>query len=287
MRVSRTAGFGMGAVVGLALAVAAGGLAASGAGRSGAAARLTSTSHCALRYVEGTDSWVCNATPPPPPSSSLGCSIGIVIGGENSEICKGQVSAHAPVTKTWVSGSWEWVWARPPLAGRPESQPGHWAWVPGYLAPAASTAAVQAASVVVHGPPAGLPWTGPPGSAWRKGQPEPQPRPMIFMQVSASLAVAPASVTATAALYDWPAAGPGTVTISVYSGFTADACASPPLRTATAAALDSSGLWRVTLGGLAVGTYELQAQFSGAVGPMSTPCGRSVLKVVAAPGSGQ
>lgn len=257
MKVSRTMLGGLVAAVGLVVVVAAGGLASFAAGRSGAAALPPPTSQCTLHYVQPTDSWVCNATDP----------------------------AHAPAIKAWVSGSWQWFQPPPPMGGG-HGLPGHWIWVDGHLAPAASTAAVQAASVVVHGPPAGLPWTGPPGSAWRKGQPEPQPRPMIFMQVSASLAVAPASVTATAALYDWPAARPGTVTISVYSGSTGDACASPPLRTATAAAL-GSGLWRATLSGLVVGSYELQAQFIGAVGPMSTPCGRAALKVVTAPGTSQ
>ena len=107
------------------------------------------------------------------------------------------------------------------------------------------------------------------------------------MQISTSLAPAPASLTATAALYDWPAVGSGEGTISLYSGATANACASPPIRTTTAAVLDSSGLWRATLSGLGVGSYELQAQFAGAEGPMSTPCGREALKVVAATGTSQ
>lgn len=48
-----------------------------------------------------------------------------------------------------------------------------------------------------------------------------------------------------------------------------------------------SGLWRATLSGLGIGTYELQAQFVGAKGPMTTPCGHSFLKVVAAPRNGR
>lgn len=146
---------------------------------------------------------------------------------------------------------------------------------------------IEAAAVAVPTPPSGLPWTGPPPPPWRTGQPQPRPRPTIFMQISASLAVAPASPTATATLYDWPAAGSGKVTISVYSGDSANACASPPVRTTTAAVLGGSGLWRATLSGLGAGTYELQAQFVGAQGPMSTPCGRAALKVVPPSGSAQ
>ncbi|MHB1527202.1 MAG: hypothetical protein ACYCZN_13160 [Candidatus Dormibacteria bacterium] len=92
---------------------------------------------------------------------------------------------------------------------------------------------------------------------------------------------------ATVLLSDWPAAGKGSVFVSLYQGNTADACSSPPLQTETAAVLNDPGLWRATFSGLAVGSYEVQALFNGAKGPMSTPCGRSALKVVSAPGNGQ
>ena len=150
------------------------------------------------------------------------------------------------------------------------------------------TAAVKAASVVVAGPPFPAPFEIGPGKPWLAGQPEPQARPLLLMQVSAGLATAPASPTATVLLSDWPAAGPGTVTISVYSGDTSNACSSPPLRTEAAAVLiNDPGLWRATFSGLVVGSYEVQATFAGKAGPMTTPCGRAALKVVAAPGSGQ
>ena len=309
MKLSRTMLGGLVAAVGLVVVVAAGGLVVGGAPHQGATTLSVAkpppppppSVGCALVFVQATDYWVCAGSGvkgQPPPSPSLGCSIGVVIAGENSEICKGQVSAHAPVTKGWVSGSWEWAHARPALAG-------HWMWVPGYLAPATPIAKVAAnstssgssadqAGTLSYATPSPTPWPWhpfliPPAKPWLAGQPAPKPTPILLMQVSASLATAPASPTAIVLLTDWPAAGPGTVTISVYPGSNVDACSSPPRVTKTADA-GWGGVpseWSATFSGLVVGSYEVQAAFVGKAGPMSTPCGRDALKVLAAPGNGQ
>ncbi len=152
-----------------------------------------------------------------------------------------------------------------------------------------TTAAVKAASVaVVAGPPFPYPFSIGPAKPAVAGQPAPKARPILLMQLSAGLATAPASPMATVLLADWPGAGKGTVFVSVYSGETSNACSSPPLVTKVATVLPGvPATWSATFPGLKVGSYEVQAAFSGKAGPMSTPCGRSTLKVVAAPGSGQ
>lgn len=222
MKASRTVLSGVVAAVGLVAVVAVGGLAASGAARPSV------------------------AKSPPLPLASVGCSVGVAVGGENFEICKGEPAD--------------------PTAG-----------------------AVKATSVVVAGPPFPHPFEIGPGKPRLAGQPAPKPTPILLMQVSASLATAPASPTAIVLLSDWPAAGPGTVTLSVYLGSNVDACSSPPLMTKTAGA-GWGGVpyeWSATFDGLGVGSYEVQAAFVGKAGPMSTPCGRAPLKVLALPGSGQ
>ena len=150
--------------------------------------------------------------------------------------------------------------------------------------------AVKATSLLLlASPPFPYPFSIGPAKPWVAGQPAPKPTPILLMQVSAGLATAPASPTATVLLSDWPATGKGMVFVSVYQGDNVDACSSPPLMTkpAAAGAWGDPHEWSATFVGLGVGSYEVQATFSGAKGPMSTPCGRAALKVVPAPGSGQ
>lgn len=189
------------------------------------------------------------AKPPPPPPPSGGCAM-----DSGYWVCTGSPGAEKIGTST--------------------SSP-------------SPTAAVEESVGVGAGPPFPFPFMIGPAKPWLAGEPEPQPRPILLMQLSAGMATAPASPTATVLLSDWPAAGKGTVVVSVYEGGTSDACSSPPLRTEMAAVLNEQGLWRAAFAGLAVGSYEVQATFAGDAGPMSTPCGRSALKVVPAPGSGQ
>lgn len=209
------------------------------------------------------------SAPPPPPPPPSGCAI-----KSGFWVC------HAPpASGVWVAGYWVWVRVPPPADAT------HWLWMPGH-APATSTTAVQADSSVPVGPSfPGSP--GPvmvgPSKPHLVGQPAPQVAPMLLV-VLLPRQVEATSLTVNAIMSDWPGAGQGTVTISVYVGSTANACASPPLATRTAAAADR-GTWSTTFGGLATGTYELQAIFDGARGPMVTPCGRSSLTVGAAPGS--
>lgn len=207
------------------------------------------------------------AKPPPPPPPSTGCAM---TGGY--WVCAGGEGSGAKGT---------------PKAERKSGTPTSSSVVP--TERPSPTAALEVANGLGAGPPVPHPFLIGPGKPWLAGQPEPQQRPILLMQVSAGLATAPASPTAIVLLSDWPVAGKGTVSVSVYQGDTADACSSPPLRTETATAADRDGpaTWSTTFAGLRVGSYEVQATFSGKAGPMTTLCGRSFLKVVTAPGSVQ
>ncbi len=255
MRLNRTAGLGMVAALWLAAAGVAGGLVVAGVWNSG-----TPTSGCALHYVQTTDSWVCQggAKPPPPPPPSVGCAM-----DSGYWVCAGSGGA-APKAERKI--------------GTPTSS-------------SSSTAALEVGYGLGAGPPS-PPFPHPfmiaPGKPQLAGQPAPQPRPVLLMQLAAGLATAPASPTATVLISDWPDAGKGKVSVSVYQGDTVDACSSPPLRTETAAALPGApGVSSATFAGLIAGRYEVQASFVGPVGLMSTPCGGNALKVVAAPRSAQ
>ena len=253
------------AVVGLVAVVAVGGLVVGGAPHQGgtklSVAKPPPPSRgCTVRWVQALGQWVCiGAKPPPPPPPAVGCAL-----TTGFWVCEGAAE------KTGTSTSSSVV---------PTESPG-------------PTAAVEVANGLGAEPPF-PPFPHPfligPSKPQLAGQPAPQERPVLLMQLSAGLATAPAAPTATALLSDWPAAGKGTVTISLYSGSNVDACASPPLVTKTAGA-GWGGVpyeWSATFSGLVVGSYEVQAVFAGKAGPMSTPCGRSALKVVPAPRTGQ
>lgn len=204
------------------------------------------------------------AKPPPPPPPSVGCAMdsGYWVCASSGGVVKAQ---PPPPTSLGCSAG--------AVAGENSEVCG----------------GVKATSVVVAGPPFPYPFSIGPAKPPVAGQPAPKARPILLMQLSAGLATAPASPIATVLLSDWPAAGKGTVFVSLYQGDNADACASPPVvtKTATAAYRGAPATWAATFPGLGVGSYEAQATFFGANGPMSTPCGRAALKVVAAPGSGQ
>lgn len=255
------------AAVGL-VAVAAIGLVSPGktpgAAKPSGACTITN-GHFVCQATAPSHAPVTGAKPAPPPSSSGACTITMDSG---FWVCAGSAGGAPRVRES----------------GTPTSSPKTDA-----TESSSTTAAAMAASVVMASPPFPYPFEIGPGKPWLAGQPAPTPTPILLMQLSASLATAPASPTATVLLSDWPAAGKGTVTVSVYAGFTSNACASPPLmaKTATASYRGAPATWSATFGDLAVGSYEVQAVFVGKAGPMTTPCGRAGLKVVAAPGSGQ
>jgi hypothetical protein len=114
--------------------------------------------------------------------------------------------------------------------------------------------------------------------------------PTITTLLSASTATAGGSVTDTATLASASDGANGAITISMYSGDTADVCTGTAVSSETATpATSGNGAYSATFSSLATGSYEFQASFAGdtADSPATSSCGSESLTVTAVPAGGQ